>query len=350
MAQGELSDEALLAGMALGEHAAAVTFVRRYQRRVFGLAYSMTGDAGVAEDVAQEAMTRVWRHAPVFDPRRGSVASWVLTITRNLAIDALRLRRAVATDPNDFALATLRSTEHDPEDAAHRTDARAHGAGGPRGALRRAATGSRPRRRLRQDRVGDQRVRGHPTRHRQDAHPDRPHPVAVSSRTRRGGRAMSDDTRERGCPQYSDDLAELALGVLTGRDRARALSHVESCRRCADELEQLSRVADTVVQAAPEVEPPVGFEVRLLERMGVATVDHEAAPTLPGVAARAARGGRRRGRPGHRPRPDADVLARTDHHAQQPHRSARGLGRPRRRTAWRSARSTPSAAPSPGCR
>ena len=86
---------------------------------------------------------------------------------------------------------------------------------------------------------------------------------------------MSDDTRERGCPEYSDDLAELALGVLTGRDRARALSHVESCRRCADELEQLSRVADTVVQAAPEVDPPLGFEVRLLERMGVATVDQK---------------------------------------------------------------------------
>jgi hypothetical protein len=80
---------------------------------------------------------------------------------------------------------------------------------------------------------------------------------------------MSDDMRERGCPQHADDLAQLALGVLTGRDRARALSHVESCRRCADELEQLSRVADTVVQAAPEVEPPVGFEVRLFERMGV---------------------------------------------------------------------------------
>jgi anti-sigma factor RsiW len=81
---------------------------------------------------------------------------------------------------------------------------------------------------------------------------------------------MSDDIREQGCPQHADDLAELALGVLTGRDRARTLSHVESCRRCADELEQLSRVADTVVQAAPEVEPPLGFEVRLFERMGVA--------------------------------------------------------------------------------
>jgi len=83
---------------------------------------------------------------------------------------------------------------------------------------------------------------------------------------------MSDDIEETGCDRFADELAELALGVLTGRDRAEALSHVESCPRCAEELEQLSRVADTVVQAAPEVEPPMGFEVRLFERMGVADV------------------------------------------------------------------------------
>jgi RNA polymerase sigma-70 factor (ECF subfamily) len=124
MAQGELSDEALLAGMAVGEQPAAVTFVRRYQKRVFGLAYSMTGDTGVAEDVAQEAMIRVWRHAPVFDPRRGSVASWVLTITRNLAIDALRLRRAVPTDPDDFAASAAGSAEYNPEDSVRRGDIR----------------------------------------------------------------------------------------------------------------------------------------------------------------------------------------------------------------------------------
>ena len=118
------TDEALLAGMAMGDQAAAVVFVRRYQRRVFGLAYSMTSDVGVAEDVAQEAMIRVWRHAPVFDPRRGSVTSWVLTITRNLAIDALRLRRAVPMDPDDFAATALTSSEHNPEDAVRRGDIR----------------------------------------------------------------------------------------------------------------------------------------------------------------------------------------------------------------------------------
>ena len=81
---------------------------------------------------------------------------------------------------------------------------------------------------------------------------------------------MNDDLSEHGCVQHQEELSELALGVLTGRDRARALDHVESCPRCAEELEQLSRAADAVVQAAPEVEPPMGFEVRLFERMGVA--------------------------------------------------------------------------------
>lgn len=83
---------------------------------------------------------------------------------------------------------------------------------------------------------------------------------------------MNDDMRGRGCEQHQDELSELALGVLTGRDRARVLAHVDSCPRCAEELEQLSHAADAVVQVAPDVEPPVGFEVRLFERMGVTDV------------------------------------------------------------------------------
>jgi hypothetical protein len=81
---------------------------------------------------------------------------------------------------------------------------------------------------------------------------------------------MSDDTHGHPCHEYSDDLAELALGILTGRERVATLAHVDSCARCADELEQLARVADDVVLVAPQVEPPVGFETRLFNRMGVA--------------------------------------------------------------------------------
>jgi hypothetical protein len=81
---------------------------------------------------------------------------------------------------------------------------------------------------------------------------------------------MTGAEHTQGCGEYSDDLAELALGILTGRERAATLSHVESCPRCADELEQLSRAADTVVSVAPDMEPPMGFEVRLFDAMGVA--------------------------------------------------------------------------------
>jgi RNA polymerase sigma-70 factor (ECF subfamily) len=58
----------------------------------------------------------------VFDHRRGSVTSWVLTITRNLTIDALRMRRATPTDPDDFAASAMMSLEHNPEDAVARGD------------------------------------------------------------------------------------------------------------------------------------------------------------------------------------------------------------------------------------
>jgi len=83
---------------------------------------------------------------------------------------------------------------------------------------------------------------------------------------------MTEGTANWGCEACSADLAELALGVLTGRERARALAHVDTCPRCADQLEQLSRAADAVLLAAPLQEPPVGFEVELFDRMGVRAV------------------------------------------------------------------------------
>jgi RNA polymerase sigma-70 factor (ECF subfamily) len=93
------SDDTLLASFAMGDPDAAAAFIRRYQGRVYGLARSMVGDPSLAEDVAQEAFLRAWRHAPAYDPRRGSVHTWLLVITRNLAIDAMRMRRAQPVDP-----------------------------------------------------------------------------------------------------------------------------------------------------------------------------------------------------------------------------------------------------------
>ncbi len=97
------ADDALLAGFGMGDAEAATAFVRRHQARVFGLARSIVGDPVLAEDVAQEAFVRAWRHAAAYDSRRGSVNTWLLTITRNLAIDALRRHRPAPVDPATIA-------------------------------------------------------------------------------------------------------------------------------------------------------------------------------------------------------------------------------------------------------
>ncbi len=93
---------------------------------------------------------------------------------------------------------------------------------------------------------------------------------------------MIDGPHPTACDEHADNLPELALGILTGRERATTLAHVDSCPRCAEELEQLSHAADAVVSVAPEIEPTMGFEVRLFERMGL---DEAPAPSAaPSVA------------------------------------------------------------------
>jgi RNA polymerase sigma-70 factor (ECF subfamily) len=92
--------------------------VERYQRRVYGLARSVLGDSTQAEDIAQEALIRAWRNAGSFEAGRGSVSSWLLTITRNLAIDALRKKKAVPADPTAALFLDLPEHRAEPSDAA----------------------------------------------------------------------------------------------------------------------------------------------------------------------------------------------------------------------------------------
>lgn len=87
----DASDEALLAGFATGDPESGTVFVRRFQARVFGLALAITRNAAEADEVAQDAFVRAWRYAASFDARRGSLAGWLLGITRNVAIDRVRL-------------------------------------------------------------------------------------------------------------------------------------------------------------------------------------------------------------------------------------------------------------------
>ncbi|MEO8888320.1 MAG: sigma-70 family RNA polymerase sigma factor [Jatrophihabitantaceae bacterium] len=117
-----LSDEAVLVGLGLGDPYLGAEFVRRFERRVIGLAVTMVGDRALAEDIAQEALLRAWRHAAIFDPGRASVITWLLSITRNLAIDSLRRRRATPTAPNAPVFTRLAAPDRSPDDRAVDTD------------------------------------------------------------------------------------------------------------------------------------------------------------------------------------------------------------------------------------
>ena len=92
------ADAALLAGLALDDPAVSAAFVRRFQGAVFGMAVGITRDPTLAEDVCQEVFVRAWGAAGGYDVRRASVLTWLLTITRNAAVDAVRARRSTPTD------------------------------------------------------------------------------------------------------------------------------------------------------------------------------------------------------------------------------------------------------------
>jgi RNA polymerase sigma factor (sigma-70 family) len=109
-----LSDESLIAGMATGDAEAMSAFVRRFQGRVYRHALGVVNDRGVAEEVAQDAFMRAWRRAASYDPRRGRVVTWLLTITRNVAVDAIRLRRDHPVDPERLMVVLVTGT-NEPE-------------------------------------------------------------------------------------------------------------------------------------------------------------------------------------------------------------------------------------------
>ncbi|HET6874817.1 MAG TPA: sigma-70 family RNA polymerase sigma factor [Acidimicrobiales bacterium] len=95
-----MSDEALLAGLAMNE--VALAFVRRFQGHVYAVAMAIVGDRPAAEDVTQIAFEKAWQKASTFDAQRGNVRTWLTAVTRNVALDAIRRRRPDPVDPTDL--------------------------------------------------------------------------------------------------------------------------------------------------------------------------------------------------------------------------------------------------------
>ena len=100
-ALGHLSDDAVLALVARSDDGALAELYDRYGGPAYRLALRVLRDATLAQDAVQDAFLTAWRTAPSFDPRRGGVSSWLLTLVHRRAVDVVRRedrRRAVPLD------------------------------------------------------------------------------------------------------------------------------------------------------------------------------------------------------------------------------------------------------------
>ena len=88
------------------------------------------------------------------------------------------------------------------------------------------------------------------------------------------------ELNEMNCREFSDVAAELALGVLTGRERAAAIAHLDHCDACRENVRQLTMTGEGLLELLPTVEPPAGFETRVMERIGLATPAPSPAPRV----------------------------------------------------------------------
>ncbi|MDB4074345.1 RNA polymerase sigma factor [Ascidiaceihabitans sp.] len=97
----DLADDALLAQYSKGDAAAARALAARLTPRVFGHAVRVLGDRAEAEDVAQDAMMRLWKVAPDWRMGEAKVSTWLYRVTANLCTDRLRRKRGVGLDEVD---------------------------------------------------------------------------------------------------------------------------------------------------------------------------------------------------------------------------------------------------------
>jgi RNA polymerase sigma factor (sigma-70 family) len=80
--------------LAAGDETALGEVYDQYSSFVFGLAKRVIGDPRAAEDVSQEVFLHLWQHADAFDPDRGSLRTWLGTLTHRRAVDHVRREEA----------------------------------------------------------------------------------------------------------------------------------------------------------------------------------------------------------------------------------------------------------------
>ena len=121
-----LADEELMQLVQNGEVDAFEVIFDRHASAAFSLAYRMCGRRATAEDIVQDAFLSLWRSGSGYDPRRGSVRSWVLSVVHNRAVDAMRRvgSKAGRDVPDEGIADRLPAAERTDAEVERRDDAR----------------------------------------------------------------------------------------------------------------------------------------------------------------------------------------------------------------------------------
>ena len=92
---------------ATGDQAAFTKFYDATQRQVYGLLLRMLKNPATAEEVMMDVYLQAWRQSAHYDPSRGSVLAWLMTITRSRALDRLRASAGQMRESDDLETVSL---------------------------------------------------------------------------------------------------------------------------------------------------------------------------------------------------------------------------------------------------
>lgn len=121
-------DVALIRRICDSDEAALGALYDRWSRSLYSLVAHLLKDSDEAEDVVEETFWQAWRKASSYEPSRGAVSTWLLTIGRRKALDRIRAKRRHREEPigRDRIIADMASPELDPSQDAEGSELRIH--------------------------------------------------------------------------------------------------------------------------------------------------------------------------------------------------------------------------------
>ena len=292
------ADRAVLERIVAGDLHALEELYDRYRTMAYSIAYRITNDATLAEDVVQDAFLGAWRNAARYVEGRGSVKTWLLSIVHHRAIDAIRRRKPTSELPEreDVPPTELRLPDIWAEVSANLDAEAVRGAMAVLSDVQREAIELAYFGGLTQQEIAS--PDGHAARDREE--PDAPRAARDAPRAHRrrprgaGGRhrgrqhprrrgTMSDEMRatDLTCDDVREMAGSFVLGALDPAEDAAVRAHLATCDDAHAEIAEAGSVLPVLLESVPVVEPSAALKGRIL---AAAAADLEGQSTPPAAA------------------------------------------------------------------